>query len=95
MSTPDKETVKNYLLQLQDNICDAFADADGGKHFSKDQWQRSGGGGGRSRVQSAGHIIEKGGVRLIAVVNAIQWFFSNHHPPRRLVSNFLVFGIST
>ena len=59
----DKQAVKNYLLQLQDNICTVLAQADG-KPFVEDSWQRAEGGGGRSRVLAVGNIIEKGGVNF-------------------------------
>lgn len=59
----DKQAVKNYLLQLQDNICTVLAQADG-KPFVEDSWQRAEGGGGRSRVLADGNIIEKGGVNF-------------------------------
>ncbi len=59
----DKQAVKTYLLQLQDNICNALAAVDG-KPFVEDSWQRAEGGGGRSRVLADGNIIEKGGVNF-------------------------------
>lgn len=56
------ERVKEYLTGLQDHICAALAAADGGAGFVQDEWQRPGGGGGRSRVLSEGAVFEKGGV---------------------------------
>jgi coproporphyrinogen III oxidase len=41
--------------------------ADGKGKFISDQWQRSGGGGGITRVIADGNIIEKGGVNFSAV----------------------------
>ncbi|MGC0065262.1 coproporphyrinogen III oxidase, partial [Enterobacter asburiae] len=46
---PDAQLVKTFLLQLQDEICQKLAAADGGE-FQEDTWQREAGGGGRSRV---------------------------------------------
>ena len=64
MSTPPNiEAVKNYLLGLQDSICDALSKEDG-QSFREDSWERPGGGGGRSRVIEEGNIIEKGGVNF-------------------------------
>ena len=94
MSTPDKETVKNYLLQLQDTLCDALADADGGKHFSEDKWQRSGGGGGRSRVLSEGDIIEKGGVNFSHVFGANMPASATSHRPELTGRSFEAMGVS-
>lgn len=61
--TPNIDQVKNYLLNLQDNICKALAKEDG-KDFAEDSWEREAGGGGRSRVLEEGNIIEKGGVNF-------------------------------
>jgi coproporphyrinogen III oxidase len=62
-NSPDIEAVKNYLLGLQDSICDALSKEDG-QPFKEDSWDRPGGGGGRSRVIEEGNIIEKGGVNF-------------------------------
>jgi len=62
-NSPDITAVKNYLLGLQDAICDALGKEDG-QSFKEDSWERPGGGGGRSRVIEEGNIIEKGGVNF-------------------------------
>ena len=62
-TTPDIDAVKNYLLGLQDSICEALGNEDG-TAFREDSWERPGGGGGRSRVIEEGNIIEKGGVNF-------------------------------
>lgn len=62
-NSPDIEAVKNYLLGLQDSICDALSKEDG-QSFTEDSWERPGGGGGRSRVLEEGNLIEKGGVNF-------------------------------
>jgi coproporphyrinogen III oxidase len=62
-SAPDINSVKDYLLGLQDSICSALSCEDG-KPFEEDSWDRPGGGGGRSRVLENGNIIEKGGVNF-------------------------------
>ncbi|RLA59401.1 MAG: oxygen-dependent coproporphyrinogen oxidase [Gammaproteobacteria bacterium] len=58
------DQVKSYLLELQDNICDALAAEDGAATFITDEWQRPGGGGGRSRVLVDGAVFEKAGVNF-------------------------------
>ena len=58
------DTVKSYLLSLQDTICDALSAEDGGSEFKQDEWVREEGGGGRSRVLRDGNIIEQGGVNF-------------------------------
>ncbi|WP_456447018.1 oxygen-dependent coproporphyrinogen oxidase [Thiolapillus sp.] len=62
--TPDLNSVKNYLLGLQDSICNSLAAADGGKGFQEDSWERQQGGGGRSRVLEDGMVFEKAGVNF-------------------------------
>jgi coproporphyrinogen III oxidase len=66
----DIEQVRSYLLQLQDNICAELAQEDGGAGFVTDQWQRPGGGGGRSRVLTEGAVFERGGVNFSHVLGA-------------------------
>ncbi|MCX4026925.1 oxygen-dependent coproporphyrinogen oxidase [Endozoicomonas sp. SM1973] len=70
MTQPDIQAVKNYLLNLQDNICRALEQEDGEAKFQQDEWQREGGGGGRTRVISNGAVIEKGGVNFSHVFGA-------------------------
>lgn len=60
----NKEAVKDYLLGLQDTICAALEEEDGSARFQQDEWERPGGGGGRSRVLAEGAVIEKGGVNF-------------------------------
>lgn len=62
-----KEQISIYFQELQDNICKALEKADETGKFLEDNWQREGGGGGRSRVIQHGKIIEKGGVMFSAV----------------------------
>jgi len=64
MSAVDFEAVKNYLLELQDRICDGLAEEDGKIGFQEDNWQRELGGGGRTRLITNGAVFEKGGVNF-------------------------------
>jgi coproporphyrinogen III oxidase len=54
--------VHDYLLSLQDTICNAIEQLDGEGHFLEDNWQREEGGGGRSRVMEGGAVFEKAGI---------------------------------
>jgi coproporphyrinogen III oxidase len=58
------EEVIHYLKDLQDAICAALEQEDGGAKFIEDNWRRDGGGGGRTRVVANGNVIEKGGVNF-------------------------------
>jgi len=61
------EPVRSYLLALQDSICRALAEEDGGADFSVEEWRRPEGGGGRSRVLAEGAVFEKAGVNFSQV----------------------------
>ncbi|MFN8436811.1 MAG: oxygen-dependent coproporphyrinogen oxidase [Cytophagales bacterium] len=64
---PQKLEIVEFFKNLQDHICSALENADGGAKFKQDEWQRHGGGGGRSRIIAEGNCIEKGGVGFSAV----------------------------
>lgn len=64
---PTKEEIRDWFIELQNSICTQLEAADEKGKFISDPWQRSGGGGGITRVISEGHIIEKGGVNFSAV----------------------------
>lgn len=67
-STPDKNRVKSYLLDLQNHICQSLEQVDGTGKFKHDSWEREEGGGGQSRVVTHGTVIEKGGVNFSHVM---------------------------
>ena len=57
--------VADYLLTLQDNICNALAALDSDSPgFAEDAWQRDAGGGGRSRVLAGPGLFEQAGVNF-------------------------------
>ncbi len=62
-----KETIENYFLLLQDEICRGLETEDGKGKFLEDLWNRPEGGGGRTRIIAGGNVIEKGGVNFSAV----------------------------
>jgi coproporphyrinogen III oxidase len=62
-----KEDIAQAYQQIQNEICAGLEQLDGKEHFVEEQWQREGGGGGKSRVIQNGAIIEKGGVNFSAV----------------------------
>lgn len=64
MSDMNKELVKNFLLALQQDICQQLESVDGQATFEHDSWQREEGGGGQSRVITNGAVFEKGGVNF-------------------------------
>ncbi|WP_081869965.1 oxygen-dependent coproporphyrinogen oxidase [Endozoicomonas numazuensis] len=58
------ERVRQYLLSLQDAICNALEKEDGDTVFREESWEYHGGGGGRARVIEGGSLFEKGGVNF-------------------------------
>lgn len=74
MSKVDLEAVKQYLLSLQDTICQALEQQDGGQSFREDNWVRESGGGGRTRVLAGGSVFEQAGVNFSHV-------FGDNLPP--------------
>lgn len=67
MSKIDTEAVRQFLLELQENICARLAAEDGAGEFVTDRWDRGDGGGGISRVMSEGAVFEKAGVNFSRV----------------------------
>ncbi len=62
MSAKNIETVKRYLIKLQDNICEALQKEESVAGFEEDQWTYPGGGGGKTRVMAGGETFEQAGV---------------------------------
>lgn len=60
--TEQIEEVSVYLQGLQQKIVSSLEDTDGKTRFHADDWDRAGGGGGRSRVLSDGGVFEQAGV---------------------------------
>jgi len=61
---PNIESVKNFLLGLQQQICKELEEEDGKEHFIEDAWQREEGGGGYTRVLTEGAVFEQAGVNF-------------------------------
>jgi coproporphyrinogen III oxidase len=62
-----KEQIAADYQLIQDEICLALEQLDGKGKFEEEQWEREGGGGGRTRVIQNGNLFEKGGVNFSAV----------------------------
>ena len=58
------DSIKQYLLGLQDQISTALMQMDSNLELREDEWQREGGGGGRTRVMNSGEIFEQGGINF-------------------------------
>ena len=62
-----KENIAQDYKNIQEDIVNALTALDGGALFEEENWERPGGGGGRSKVIQNGALIEKGGVNFSAV----------------------------
>lgn len=64
--TEQYRIVEYYITYLQNTICDALSEIDGGA-FSDDKWKREDGRGGITRVIKNGRVFEKGTVNISSV----------------------------
>lgn len=62
-----KEQIAEAYQEIQGEICAGLELADGKGKFQEELWERSGGGGGRTRIIQNGNFLEKGGVNFSAV----------------------------
>jgi coproporphyrinogen III oxidase len=82
-----KEIWISSIHDLQDRICSALEQIDGKATFIDDNWERTEGGGGKTRVIADGNVFEKGGVNTSVVygdvndamriqlkINGAKWF---------------------
>lgn len=93
-SATDVAAVKDYLMDLQDRICSALQAADGASAFTADEWQRPGGGGGRSRIIENGALLEKGGVGFSHVFGDSLPPSASAHRPELAGRGFQAMGVS-
>ena len=89
MSTIDIAAVKQYLMDLQDQICTAIEQCDGGARFVEDKWER-----GRSRVMTDGALIEKGGVNFSHVQGDSMPASATAHRPELAGRSYQAMGVS-
>ena len=90
----DLDAVRTYLLQLQDSICAALERENGSGHFQEDPWTRPEGGGGRSRVMSAGAVFEKAGVGFSHVTGTSLPASATATRPELAGKSFQALGVS-
>ncbi|BEV73106.1 MULTISPECIES: oxygen-dependent coproporphyrinogen oxidase [unclassified Paludibacterium] len=94
MPSPHTDQVKTYLLDLQNRICQALEQADGGARFERDSWQRAEGGGGESRVLSQGKVFEQAGVNFSHVAGNKLPPSATAHRPELVGCRFQAMGVS-
>jgi coproporphyrinogen III oxidase len=89
-----KEEISNWFKSLQDAICTSLEEADQTGKFIEDNWLRSEGGGGCTRILQEGTIIEKGGVLFSAVHGPVPTFLSGEHAAIKKDDTFYATGVS-
>ena len=94
MSNPNIKAVSDYLLGLQDRICQALERVDQDKIFREDQWTREEGGGGRSRVMEEGAVFEKAGINFSHVHGGRLPPSATAHRPELAGRSFEALGVS-
>jgi coproporphyrinogen III oxidase len=70
------QRMQAFVEGLQEELCRALEALDGAGRFSVDDWERPGGGGGRTRVLEEGAVFEKGGVNVSCVWGALDASFA-------------------
>ena len=88
------DDVSDYLANLQNRICAELETLDGKATFAADDWQRPGGGGGKSRVLSDGGVFEKAGVGFSHVFGKEMPPSATKHRPELAGKSFQAVGIS-
>ena len=98
MSQPNIEQVRQYLLDLQDRICNELESADGKAYFIEDSWQRDShdglDGGGRTRLITDGAVFEQGGVNFSHVTGKSMPASATAGRPELAGRSFEALGVS-
>lgn len=87
-------TIKTYLLDLQQRICQMVESEDGHACFLEDKWQHQEGGGGITKVITSGNVIEKGGVNFSHVTGAQLPHAATLKRPELANASFQAMGVS-
>lgn len=93
MDKPHLQAVKQFLLALQERICQQLSSIDGAV-FQEDSWQRQEGGGGRSRVLRNGCVFEQAGVNFSHIQGASMPASATAHRPELAGRSFEAMGVS-
>lgn len=86
--------VDALLRGLQDRICAALEAVDGGARFIEDAWQRSEGGGGRTRVLKQGGVFEQAGIGYSRVQGGQLPASATAHRPELAGAAWTAVGVS-
>lgn len=87
--------VKNYLLQLQNQLCLSLEKIDGYQPFIEEIWTRQEGGGGKTRIMTDGHVFAKAGVNFSEVSGLQLPPSASANRPELAGCQFHALGVST
>ena len=90
----DRVAVRAWLAGLHESLVAAIERADGSARFSRDRWERPGGGGGESRVLKDGALIEQGGINFSEVTGASLPASATQERPALAGAPFSAMGVS-
>jgi len=90
----DIESIKRYLYSQQERICNAMIQLDKTLELKEDNWDREGGGGGRSRVMQRGKVFEQGGINFSHVYGDNLPASASAHRPELAGRSFQALGNS-
>ncbi|EOV8087258.1 oxygen-dependent coproporphyrinogen oxidase [Providencia huaxiensis] len=94
MNYPDIDRVKSYLQSLQETICQKITELDGKETFLEQTWERSEGGGGRSRVLTKGALFEQAGVNFSHIKGEKLPASASAHRPELAGRSYQAMGVS-
>lgn len=87
--------IKNFLLDLQNQICQMAEQEEAGSLFIEDNWQHKEGGGGITRVIQEGKVFEKGGVNFSHITGQALPKAATVKRPDLAQAPFQAMGVST
>ncbi|MDK1018171.1 MAG: oxygen-dependent coproporphyrinogen oxidase [Actinomycetota bacterium] len=88
----DRDELVAFYTQLQTDLCTRFAALDGTASFGTERWERSGGGGGTTRVLQGDGRLEKAAINVSTVWGPVPSKLSERLASR--ASEFFATGIS-
>jgi coproporphyrinogen III oxidase len=94
MNYPDIERIKAYFQSLQDTICQKITELDGKETFLEQTWERTEGGGGRSRVLTQGALFEQAGVNFSHIKGEKMPASATAHRPELTGRSYQAMGVS-
>lgn len=89
------ESFKEYLNELQQDMCSKLTSFQPSKPFTIDAWERSQGGGGRTAILQGGEVFDSAGVNFSYVHGGALPASATAHRPELAGRNFEAMGISS